>query len=104
MFDRMGEKFASVLVALRSRFYSGDYSADGRAATRVAPSALVNEPQTRGLARNALVNGETGAHRIRQLGPGVDLDNENPTLLALGKAHPYEPESERSRWWGGITT
>ena len=49
-------------------------------------------------------SGETGAHRERQLGPGVNLDNENPTLLALGKAHPYEPESERSRWWGGITT
>ena len=56
-----------------------------RAAARVAPSALVNELRPRGRARNALVNGETGAHRVRQLGPGVNLHNENPTLLALGK-------------------
>ena len=27
--------------------------------------------------------------------PAVNLDNENPTLTALGKAHPHEPESVR---------
>ena len=34
----------------------------------------------------------------------VNSHNENPTLDALGKAHPHEPESVRTRCWNEIMT
>ena len=79
----MGEKFASVLVALRSRFYS----TDAAAATHLLKNHMLERHQARlrmkipMLGRQNGRRGDAAATRY----PGVNLEKENPTLLALGK-------------------
>ena len=36
----------------------------------------------------------TSTRAARNSTPAVNLHNENPSLIALGKAHPHEPESD----------
>ena len=36
----------------------------------------------------------TSTRAARISGPAVNLHNENPSLIALGKTHPHEPESD----------